>query len=271
MMELVKRLQIEVQSELDLVNPWGSPVKGYDQKMKMVKYAIVELKRHLDAHSFPDKGMEIEFFKQWLPGFYKQYIYFSVLFQLECARITSNSELFNTYLKNERCRIADFRIQHKDMYLYNLLGKTDEDEELFVRDPLPDTRDFIGQEENFCVNTVILSELLAYDDYEKVLEKELELINEMKMAVEGRKLKWIGTKSETVELAVLFYEVGLFEYSDQPATIEQIKEWFEEKMDIDLKDFSIIDNNNRNRKKSVYPLLDKLNLAAKNRKDRLNP
>jgi hypothetical protein len=271
MKELIKRLQIEVQSELELVNPYASPVKGYDQKMKVVKYAILELKHHLDVHSFPDKSTEVEFFKQWLPGFCKQYIYFTALFHLECTRITSDSEIFNTYLKNERCEIADFRIQHKDMYLYHLLGKTDKDEELFVRNPLPDTLDFIRQEENFCGNSVILSELLAYDDYEKVLEKELELINVMKTAVEGRKLKWKGTKSDTVELAVLFYEIRSFEYDDQPATIEQIKEWFEEKMDIDLKDFAIIDNNNRSRKKSVYPLLDKLNQAAKNRWDRLNP
>ena len=81
----------------------------------------------------------------------------------------------------------------------------------------------------------------------------------------GSKLKYVSTKAEAVELIILLYEVKLFDN-----TLEQLIKLFEDNTDIDLKDFTIIDNNNRARKKSVNPLLDKFNLAAKNRINRLN-
>lgn len=262
---LFKRLQIEMQSELDLISPFGSPVKGYDEKMKVVRLAVLQLKRHLRTNPFPNKATEIQYFKEWLPSLCKQYIYFTVLYELECSRITSDSENFFNYLESEKKRITAFLTEHRGLYFYYILDKSDKDELLFVRTPLPETGDFVEREEDSCRDSLILSELLAYEEYKKVLKEETGLATESK-ANSSSKLKFIGTKAEAVELITLIYEANLFEN-----TLEQLKESFEDNTDIDLKDFTRIDNNNRVRKKSTNPLLDKFIDAAKSRINRLNP
>ncbi len=263
---LVKRLQMEVQAELELVNPYVSPVKGYDQKMEVVKLAIMELRRHLAVHPFADKATEIKYFKHWLPHFCKQYIYFTVLFQLECARITCDAEPFFSYLENEKTRIAAFFAKHKELYLYYTLSKSDKDDLLFVRTPLPETRDFVEREEYACRDSLILSELLAYGDYKTILNGEIGLATDPKANSYRSKLKFVGSKAEAVELITLIYEAKLFDN-----TLDQLIKSFEDNADIDLKDFTTIDNNNRARKKSVNPLLDKFIRTARSRINRLNP
>jgi len=263
---LFNRLQIEVRSELEVINPYGSPVKGYDQKMKVVQLAIMELRHHLAVHGFTDKTTEIKYFKHWLPFFCTQYIYFTLLYKQECIRITSDGETLSSYLENEKKRISAFLTEHRELYLYYTLNKSDKDELLFVRTPLPETGEFIIREENFCQASFTLSELLAYEKYKNTLDKETAIAMEMKTENSFSKLKWTGTKTEAVELIVLFHESKLFDH-----TLDQLKEWFEKSTGVDLKNLAIIDNNNRNRKKSASLLLDKLNQAVKNRMDRLDP
>lgn len=268
---LIKRLQEEVQSELEVVNSIVSPVKGYDKKMKVVKLFIMQLKHHVAVHSFPDKATEIKYFKYWLPSFYKQYIYFTYLYQLERTRITADVEPFSTYLENERKRIANFLNEHQELFFYHLLEETDKDELLFIRTPLPDANDFIKRGDNFCEACIILAELLAYDEYKKVLEEEIVRLTQHRAPTEGSGLKWIGTKRDAVELIALLYEAKLFDYEGRVATLEQLKRWAKESMQVDLKDFKVIDNSNRTRKKSSTALLDKFIRAASSRENRLNP
>jgi len=267
MVELVKRLQIEVQSKLDKIDPQEGPVKGYSQKIKIVKDAVIELKHYVTTHPFPDRETEIQYFKHWLPHFLKQHIYFDALFQLEWTRTNSSGiDVFYACLEDERERIADFFNKHRELYFYYVHQETHEDELLFIRTPFRDAAEIVLREENYCQASFILSELLAYENYKKILDAESGLPIEPKAAAGGRKLKYIGTKAEAVELITLIYETKLFDN-----TLEQLRESFEDNTDVDLKDFTRIDNNNRARKKSTNPLLEKFIEASKSRNNRLNP
>lgn len=262
---LFKRLQIEVQSELEVINPFGTLVKGYDEKKEVVKLAIMKLKHHLAIHPFADKATEIKYFKYWLPYFWKQYIYFAILYELECNRITLDPEAFSSYLEDQKKQMAAFLVDHRDLYLYYMLGKSDKDDQLFLHTPLPETDNFPEIEENSCHESMNLSRLLAYEDYKKILNEEIDRVTGSK-ANTGSKLKFVSTKAEAVELITLIYEAKIFDN-----TLEQLIVTFESNTNTDLKDFTRIDNNNRMRKKSTNPLLDKFIDAAKNRINRLNP
>ncbi|MBN9386387.1 MAG: RteC domain-containing protein [Chitinophagaceae bacterium] len=271
MKALVNRLQIEVQSRLEMVDPKSSLVKGYDQKMKVMKETIMDLKHYVAANPFSDKDTEIKYFKHWLPLFYKEYIYYTALCQLECMRISSNYEDFSIYVTSERKRIAGFLDEHRDLYFYHMLGKTDEDDALFVRTPAHEAADFLVRDENFCQASLILSELLAYEDYKKILDKRMSVIQPSTNSISNKKLKWTGTKAEAVELIVLLYETKLISHEGAPATLEHLREWAEENMDVELKDFSVIEYKNRNRKITPTPLLDRMTRAYNARKDRFDP
>jgi hypothetical protein len=266
MLELVKRLQIEVQSKLDKIDPRVDPIKGYDQKMIVVKDAVMELKHYVMAHPFPDKSTEIQYFKHWLPHFLQQHVYFNALFDLEWTRANSSSEVFYACLEYERERVAEFFNKHRDLYFYYIRQEMHEDELLFVRTPFRDASEVVLREENYCQASFILSELLAYEKYKTVLNGTNGLAMPQKIISRGSKLNYVGTKAEAVELITLIHEAKLFDN-----TMEQLIESFEDNTGIDLKDFTIIDNNNRARKKSVNPLLDKFIRTAKMRMTRLNP
>ena len=55
---------------------------------------IKNLKHHVAIHPFPDRATEIQYFKSWLPGFGKQYIYFHALFNLEHNKDICDSDTF---------------------------------------------------------------------------------------------------------------------------------------------------------------------------------
>src|SRR5882672_8177882 len=104
----VINLQIEVQAKLDKVDPNVGPVKGYDKKIEPVEWAIIEMKHYLVKHPFPDKATEINYFKHWMPFFYKQHVYFTSLYQLELIRRTSDKEELFGYLEDEKKKITSF-------------------------------------------------------------------------------------------------------------------------------------------------------------------
>src|SRR6187402_131417 len=111
---LVMKLQADLQSKLDLIDPDTSPVKGYDKKIKVVKDAVLTLKEELTLHPLPDKSVEIKFFKEWLPSIYSQYVLFGCLYKLECNRIMQSNEKFAAYIESETIRITDFMRDHQD-------------------------------------------------------------------------------------------------------------------------------------------------------------
>jgi len=231
---LVMKLQADLQSKLDLIDPDTSPVKGYDKKIKVVRDAVLRLKEELTLHPLPDKSMEIQFFKEWLPSIYKQYVLFGCLYKLEFNRIMQSNEMFAAYLESETIRITDFMRDHQDLYFYYILGETNRDEQYFVRMGLSDGSELLRYDTHFCEASLILSQMLANVAYKTALDAESRS-EEKPLVNEGITLDWAGTKAEAVEFIAAAASIGLYKCNGQPATAEQIKRWMEEKQGIDLK------------------------------------
>ena len=269
MESFIQSLQKELQTRLDLIDPKMSPVRGYDKKMKEARGIVLELKRYVVTHPFPDKMTEIQFFKHWLPAIYSRYIYFSSLYMLERNRITSSTEDFACCVDQEIRRVATFLREHHELYFYYKGNETDKDEWWFVCMPLPDGHDLIKLNEQFCQASLVLSQLLAYDEYKKILVKEASPTTERTTDTDDIQLDWDGTKAEAVEQICLLYETQLLKHKGMPATQDQIRGWWKQKLSTDLNNFSVIDRKNRDRKITTSPLLDKFIRADKARKTAL--
>jgi len=254
---LVKKLQMELQLKLEAVEPKLSPVKGYDQKVKLLKETIKELKHYLLANPFPDKSTEIRYFKHWLPYFYKLYFYFETLYKLESIRITSNSEEFSKYLEDERKRLTDFFTEQRELYLYYILGSTAEDELLFVRTPIRDSAEFLIRDENVCETSLTLSKLLAYDDYKKIVDEEIALFTEPDNKMNGSKLKfkWKPNKSQTAEVIYSLAKLKCIEVEGQDADIMSVAAVFKESFGVDVTNIYDVHLHNKRRKKDKAPFL----------------
>lgn len=269
---LVTRLQSQVQSELNSSDATSTPAKRYAKNINVVKTAIQEMKPHLLLHPFPDKETEIKYFKVWLPHLYKLQLYFTSMYDLEYRRMTLEDEAFLNYMMDEKKKISDFLKDHRALYAYYILEETDGDDILFIHGPLADNNvEYLDIDENFCQASFNLAKILAYEDYRTTLDREIGAHTERKIIMEDKMLTWLGTKAEAAELIGLFYETKLFGHKGQAATIERMKIWAKESMNVDLKYFNVIDNKNRYRKITSSPLLDRMIKASNARKDRLDP
>lgn len=278
MLTLVKDLQASLQEKLEAVDVHSNATKGFKAKSQLVEEAITEMKKYLLAHPFPNKGTEIEYFKHWLPSFTKLHLYFLALSDLEFSRQTHSPEDFLKHLEKEKERIASFFQAYRDLYYYHMSGETEEDDRLFVRDPVSGRKDFLEKDGNFCHHSLVLGWLLAYEEYTAVLEREIGLhasFGRPNLAPPDKKtpprLQWAGTKTELVELIIVFFEGECIHVNGRPATIEQLRRWAEQTFNIDLKDFAVLENAIRNRKGTPSIFLDKLRKILVSRRERLDP
>ncbi len=269
MLPLVKDLHATLQAKLKAVDLHANTTKQYKAKSEIVEAAIIELKQHLVLHPFPDKATEIEYFKSWLPSFTKLHVFYLALSELELIRKTSSKEEFLKHLQNEKKRITHFFKEHRDLYHYYLAEKINEDEKLFVRDSLSGKRDFLEKDSNFCHHSLLLGWLLAYEEYVSVLDKEIEA--HIGAEEPEDELELVTTDAENAELLSGLLVTGLLRRKGAPATIAEGVAWMKRRLNIEIKNFSVVDYKNRNRKKSTTPLLQKMIDALNARAERLDP
>lgn len=267
----VQNLQKEVQEKLDKVDPNIPPIEGCNAKIEVIEWAIKEMKHYLWLHPLSDKATEVKYYKYWAPTFCKLQFYFATVLDLELRRVTSDNETFLNYLHEEKERIAIFFENNHVLHRYYYSRKSSSDETIFVHKPLSGSPGFLTFDSSYCENSLTLSALLAYEDYRKILDKEIGLFAALIEDTGTTRLKWVGTKSEAVEWIAAAVELGTLEFDGRPATLEEVKAGFEKNFNIDLSDFGVVDNKNRNRKKSSTPFFDKLIQAFNNRKNRLDP
>ncbi|MDO6433289.1 RteC domain-containing protein [Flavitalea sp. BT771] len=267
----VASLQNEVRDRLNNIGPEVDRLQEYYKKMEVVAHAIKKLRHHVALHPFTDKATEIQYFKSWLPRFGKQYVYFLALFKLEHNRDINDSDDFLEYLQNEKESIAEFFRSNGEFHAYCHSGSNRKDDVLFSQNYLPGTPDLWMVDEYYCEASDILAQLLAFEKYKNVINHEIRLLTGTDERSEPDDEQWLGTEAEIVELITALVAAGLVGSGGKPVTMAQGKIWAERKFNVEIKNFNVTDNNNRNRKKSATPLFDKLIRAYNDRKDRLDP
>jgi hypothetical protein len=265
----VRKLQMQLQEDLNAIATETNPIEGYDKRIEIVEMAIRRMKEHLSNTSFPDKDSEIQYFKFWSLPFIKLYIYYIALYNLETTRITSDKEQFLQYLGYEKKRLMVFFSEHQDLYRYFKAGRSDEDERYFTVKMPSRTTDFLTADNAFCRASLDLGELLAYEDYKIILEDEIDRTKAGNLA--GKKIEIKVPKSAVAEVIGPIFELQWIYIDDRPATLNELIRLVEKGLHIDLKDFSVIDNANRNRKKSTNPYLEQMIMASNGRRERLDP
>jgi len=265
----MRELQMQLEKDLDGTSRGTTPVKGYDIRVKLVEIAVTQIKEYVSDHPFLNKEVEIQYFKCWILPFIKLHSYYVRLYNLEATRITSDKDELLQYIQDERKRIGSFFIAHQELYRYYRTGRTDDDERFFTFRPPSGTSDFLVADSTFCRASLVLGELLAYEEYRNVLDSEIEQLTTCN--VPGKKIELKVPKSAVTEIIVPVYELQWIWIDGRPATLNELIKLAENGLHIDMKDFSVIDNANRNRKKSTNPYLEQMIQASNRRRERLDP
>ncbi|MBN8853360.1 MAG: hypothetical protein BGO55_12520 [Sphingobacteriales bacterium 50-39] len=265
----LRELQMQLERDLDAISYVATPVKGYDIRIELVEAAVIRMKEYVAHHPFVNKGQEIEYFKCWSLPFIKLHAYYVTLYNFEVIRITTGKDELLQHIESEKRRIGAFFMAHQELYRYYRAGRTDEDEKYFTFRLPSRTSDFLIANSSFCSASLILGELLAYEEYRTILENEIDRIKDSGLA--GKKIEIKVPKSAVAEVIVPIYELQWIWIDGRPATLNELIKMVEKGFNIDLKDFSVLDNANRYRKKSTYPNLEKMIRVWNDRRERLDP
>lgn len=271
MESFIQYLTNRQEADMLSIDPEWNPIRRYDQCVIILGEGIRSLKQYVGMHPLVDAPEEIEYFKRIAPSFYGQYLYFGKLRRLEVQRMSCTGPGFRRHLKKELRKVLAFLRRYHEFCLYYYSGREHLDEKYFTRQnadgwmdntlPLPD--------EHLVPASCLVAKILANQQYGTFLEQELK---SFELSVEEKPVahrQWKGSKSDAVEWIVSLFEAKIIYQDGQPATLMQIKEWIETTLQIDLKDFHVLDNRNRARKKETTPFLSSLIEKYNSRADRL--
>jgi hypothetical protein len=268
---LVKELQGRVEDELSKIDPLRNAVKGYDNRCKIVKNSIIELKRHIAAHPFADQAAEIHCFKHVLPAFFSQYFYFVKVYNAERKRIISSKETFHHFLEDELKKLEVRLIDYGDFCHYYYAGSTKLDSYYYTRDSWeswPEDQSVMPDE--YCaLGSYKASWIMADERYRQYLYREIQGPESTVNDSERVNVVFKGSKSAAAELSIALTAAKILYFDDQPGSLVQVNKWVENFLHVDLNNIHSIDRNNRKRKKMATPFLNMLIAKYNSRSDQL--
>ena len=222
----VKELQGWVEDELKKIDPLSSAVKGWDNRSKIMKNAITELKKYIASHPFADQAAEIYCFKHVVPVFLSQYYYFGKVYNAEVERITRGHENFRQFLEDELKKIETGFRQYGDFCKYYYKGSENLDAQYYTRasweiweDPsvFPDENSSLGSDKASCI--------MADERYREYLRLELHSPVRTNNKKESYRMEFKGTKSAAAEFSIAVTEAKILYFDGQPGTLVQVTEW----------------------------------------------
>jgi hypothetical protein len=267
-----KKLQEQLQTALNGVDLKSDTIKGCDHRIDLVEGSIKELKQYITEHPFPDKAAEIYYYKHIAPSFYQLFFLFKLLYRLELERIILDEKGFQLFLKRELKKACKFLKKYIELYKYFYSTEDYWDESLFTRKKGLKYEDVlsIDMDDHYCPDSRLLSRILACLQYKDFMERELKDEVFSPKSQEEDPVECKATKSDGAEFAAAVYEAKIMYINGKPFSLAQVVKRVEQFFNIDLKDFSILDNVNRSRKKTPAFFLGRLTSNYIKRKDRLD-
>ncbi|HVV04270.1 MAG TPA: RteC domain-containing protein [Puia sp.] len=252
-----------MEQQLEAVPPDINAVRGYNVKTELAEDAIRKVKEHLHQHPMTDQDMEVSYFKYWAPRFFKLQLFHTLLYNLECARITVAAEAsFKEYLNNEARRIRGFQKEHEDLWVYYLLAETSRDKELFICRCPSKSEEFLTADEIYCGNSILLAKIMAYEAFLPIITRELNQMEAGKedavaeLPEDAIEYKWIRSKADAAEIIYAWAKLKCISVGGREADIKDLAEFFKIKLGLDIGNIYDVEWHNKKRKKEKAPFLN---------------
>lgn len=108
-------------------------LKQIEKAIEMIEAAINELKQYTHENTFSSVQEEIEYFKNTLPYFQSQFIYYACLFNVERLRLVGGQDMMVKHLRKLQNKIHIFFKEHREFITYYKLEKSYQDILLFTK------------------------------------------------------------------------------------------------------------------------------------------
>lgn len=226
---------------------------------------VFQLKQEMSDHVFEDEGQEILFYKEIVPWFYSQAIYYHRLFHIEAETATHSMKEEKKVVKKKLLKINKFLKRHHHLYLYIKLGKTNLDEQYFLRknQDLLLYPNALSLMDNYHTEQVCkLAKILALEKIKEHLEAKLVKLEHHPLLLKGvhkgkATLRWTGSKSGLIELMYALHSSLLFNNGEN-IDLRQLANLLESVFHIKLGNYYRVFQGIRIRKKNRTQFLDDL-------------
>ena len=153
---------------------------------QMAERYWAKLRQEVSSHEFSTVADEVEFFKTIKPKFTSEVDYYSLLYHAELFRrdVQDTVELTKFWTR-EKHRLKRFRLENEEFFDYYKAGRTDMDEEYFVRrnsdlSNFPKARVYDLEEKAATSHDPLVSMIIALERYIQFIEEEMKVLHESK-------------------------------------------------------------------------------------------
>ncbi|MCE7053675.1 RteC domain-containing protein [Algoriphagus sp. AGSA1] len=272
MKAFVEKLFEEMELSLkEVAKETSSEIQKAEKSGRAVHAILLKLKLFMGGYQFADSTEEIKFFKEYKPLFYKELIFYSELTYIESRRPIGKKELIKSYYHHVMDQIQDFFARNHQLYIYHQLDRSDQDEQLFLRNSLPVSfipdYSFDFDPEFSTVNSSKLAKIMAYESLIEYMQEQLIKL-ELGLGKSGDKNsnhEWTDSKSALIELAYALHSRGSVNHgkSDVKMIISILEKIFHVKVGNFYRTFQSM----RGRKKGRTIFLDGLKESLVKRMD----
>jgi hypothetical protein len=261
---VANELQRELTTKINIVSrdPVQSGVKKEEKIIKYINEALKKIKALLKSEGFTDEAEEIMFYKEINPLFYALLIYHGTIFNIHTRTTPGSTKHRVKYLENELRKIDDFFYHNQDFYLYYRTGRTNMDNEYFVRknnisDSSSDLYSAIMDNEYCTLYSLKISNILANEWIREYLNAAIAAeFQPTRPAdpLEIESMQWTESKTGLYEFIYALYASKVF--NNGKATLESITRYFEKVFFIELKTPTITFQEILRRKKGLTFFID---------------
>lgn len=231
---------------------------------------INELKLLQKQASFRNWDEQLHYFKEILPGFIQQLIYYGEYLRIETARPVGLNGIQEDYQRSTLELLQRFFERNAFLYQYYRMGRTELDEKLFVPgnhdlELFPEGAPLLDTE--FCAGgSYLFGWFRAYESLISDLQRSGEPSDHAPnpgASVQRPPLHWTASKAALVELIYALQALGAVNYGQSAHQV--LVERFEEVFDIQLGNIYRSFYDLSIRKKSRTPFLGRLRDALEQR------
>jgi hypothetical protein len=241
-----------------------------------IKLSLQRLKEFILSYTFMDRQEEVLFFKEIKPQFLKELIYYRKIFYIEAGKPLGDREALTKYYKQETARINLFIERNHSFYIYYRMGKSDKDEQYFVRmadgaGPLPEYS--LDIDPQFCtIHSLKLAKMQACEMLNEYLLSELHKIDnplsppDLASIKSRRDITWTDPKVDLIELGYSIQSRGSVNHGK--ADVKLIMTALEYAFNVSTGNYyAVFQQNIRIRKKSRTVYLNGLKDSLEKRMD----
>ncbi|SFT96249.1 RteC protein [Algoriphagus locisalis] len=272
MKAFVERLFGEMELSLkEVAKETSNEIQKAERCCQVINAILIRLKEFMAGYTFRDGEEEILFFKEYKPLLFKELIFYSELTYIEAKKPIGKKEQIKSYFPHVLDQIQEFFVRNHQLYIYYQLGKSDQDEKLFMRNSMPVSliRDYsFDFDPSFStVNSSKLAKIMAYESLTDHIRKIIHRLEMGSDAVGGEVSvhEWTDSKSSLIELAYALHSRGAVNHgkSDVKAIITLMESLF----NVQVGNFYRTFQSMRGRKKNRTIFLDSLKESLVKRMD----